>query len=73
MSRIPAAGPIYDFFRDVGMIRADRLATQQVLNPAAQTIQAITRNAAMPARQAAGAAGGLGAFAGTQQQPVAGN
>jgi hypothetical protein len=73
MSRIPAAGPIYDFFRDVGMIRADRLATQQVLNPAAQTIQAITRNAAIPARQAAGAAGGLGAFAGTQQQPVAGN
>lgn len=70
MSRVPAVGQFYDFFKSAGMIRADSAATQQMLNPASQTIQALTRAANTPATaaQTQGAARGISSYFGTQPE-----
>lgn len=70
MARLPVVGPFYDFFKAAGMIRADQAATQQILNPASGTVQALTRAAMTPANapQAQGAARGISAYFGTGPQ-----
>lgn len=70
MSRLPGVGPFYDFFKAAGVIRADRAATQQMMNPATRTVQALTRSAATPANaaQTQGAARGISAYFGTGPQ-----
>lgn len=70
MSRLPVAGQFYDFFKNLGMIRADKLATSQTLNPASETMQALTRAANTPAtaRQVSGATRGVSAYTGAQAQ-----
>lgn len=69
-ARLPVVGPFYDFFKAAGMIRADQAATQQLLNPASGTVQALTRAAMTPANapQVQGAARGISAYFGTGPQ-----
>jgi hypothetical protein len=70
VSRIPVVGQFYDFFKNLGIIRADKLATSQTLNPASATMQALTRAANTPAtaRQVSGATRGVSAYTGAQAQ-----
>lgn len=70
VSRIPVVGQFYDFFKNLGIIRADKLATSQTLNPASATMQALTRaaNTSATARQVSGATRGVSAYTGAQAQ-----